>query len=427
MYEANARIGHPNLRHLRVFSLVVRDGNISKAAAAANVTQSAASQAIGRLERRYGCRLLTRGPSGAHPTTLGRVAAHRIDRALEMLYVATRRLCAPRGYSEAESNAIQRMLSASQLAAFSAATRAGGFKAGARLLGISQPSVHRAVRQLQEIIGIQLVESTSQGVTPTRAGAAFARSITLAIREIDLIADDLDEARGQHRGRVKIGSLALGRSELVPRAVARVVEQFPNADFLIQDGTYEQLLRDLCSGDLDLIVNAARPLYAEDITTIHLFNDKLAIVARAGHPLAADVVRSPDDLARYPWIVPRAGTPTRSRCDEFLRKIGGVRSGGLVETGAMVSVRGLLLESDRLTLLSRRQITADLEAGLLAAIDVPLAAPGRSIVATVRKDWKPTQVQAAVLEELKNITREWAEADGGPSVPIDGKGAQAVR
>jgi DNA-binding transcriptional LysR family regulator len=118
-----------------------------------------------------------------------------------------------------------------------------------------------------------------------------------------------------------------------------------------------------------------------------------------------------EDLQRYPWILPRAGTPTRGRCDKLLKSIGGGRVAGMIETGALVSVRGLLLESDRLTLLSRRQITADLEGGLLAALDTPLPAPRRKIVATHRKDWKPTQVQAAVLEELKTIAREWTEAD----------------
>lgn len=427
MDNTGKEVDRPNFRHLRVFALVVAHGNISAAATLANVTQSAASQAIGKLERFYDCRLLERGPSGAYPTALGHVAAKRIERALAMLRAATRRLYTPRGFSETELRAVERMLSISQLAAFSAAARAGGFKAGARVLGVSQPSVHRAVRQLQDLLDTQLLERTSRGFAPTRAGAAFARSVAIVIREVDLIRDDLDEARGHHRGKVAIGSLALGRSELVPRAVARVVKRFPHAAFLIQDGTYDQLLRDLRSGDLDLIVNAGRPLSLDDVTAIHLFDDRLAVVARAGHPLAINGVKAPEDLAGYPWILPRAGTPTRRRCEDLLSRVGGSRVGGLIETGALVSVRGLLLESDRLTLLSRRQIAAELETGLLAALDVPVAVPSRGIVATFRKDWKPTQVQAAILDELTSITHRWAEEDGECAVPTEGADTYPVR
>jgi hypothetical protein len=108
-------------------------------------------------------------------------------------------------------------------------------------------------------------------------------------------------------------------------------------------------------------------------------------------------------------------------------RVGGSRVGGLIETGALVSVRGLLLESDRLTLLSRRQIAAELETGLLAALDVPVAVPSRGIVATFRKDWKPTQVQAAIFDELKSITRGWAEEDGDCAGPLEGTDTYAVR
>ena len=71
----------------------------------------------------------------------------------------------------------------------------------------------------------------------------------------------------------------------------------------------------------------------------------------------------------------------------------------------------LLLESDRLTVLSRHQISLELEVGLLAALDIDQPELQRRIVATLRRDWKPTQVQAALLEELKAVTREWRAAD----------------
>jgi len=402
---------HPNLRHLRAFSLAVQERNISRAAEAARITQSAVSQAVAKLEARYGCRLLERSAAGVYPTALGGVAVERIDRALARLAAASQRAAAPRGGRRPGAAEPDRMITLSQLAAFLATAQAGGFKAGARQLGLSQPSVHRAVRQLQDVLGVELLEQTSLGLAPTRGGADFAASVALILKEIDLVADDLDEARGHHRGRVAIGSLALGRSELVPRAVARAVKAFPDASFLIQDGSYDQLLRDLRAGELDLIVTAGRPLASDDVVELPLFEDVLAVVARAGHPLVRDGVTALEDLGRYPWILPRYGTPTRRRCDALLEQIGGPRPIGLIETGALVSVRALLLDSDRLTLLSRRQIAVDVDSGLLATIDVPVPSPRRTIVATLRRDWKPTQVQAALLEELKAITREWAAAD----------------
>src|SRR5690606_40532591 len=131
----------------------------------------------------------------------------------------------------------------------------------------------------------------------------------------------------------------------------------------------------LRAGELDLIVTAGRPLPTDDVIEVPLFEDILAVVARAGHPLAQGGVAALDELGRYPWILPRYGTPTRRRCDALMAEIGGAGAAGLIETGALVSVRALLLESDRLTLLSRRQIAVDLEAGLRAAPGGPAPAP----------------------------------------------------
>ncbi len=167
------RATRPNLRHLRAFSLAVREGNISRAAEAARVTQSAVSQAVARLEAHYGCRLLERGTTGVYPTELGRVAVERIDRALERLRAATQRVCAGRGNRGSGGALPDRMLTLSQLDAFVATARAGGFKAGAKRLGISQPSVHRAVRQLQDVLGVDLLEQTSLGLAPIMVGELF--------------------------------------------------------------------------------------------------------------------------------------------------------------------------------------------------------------------------------------------------------------
>ena len=97
MSAQDKRLERPNLRHLRAFSLAVRERNISRAAELAHITQSAVSQAVGKLEQFYGCRLLDRGSAGVYPTALGSVAAERIDRALDQLRRATQRVSPPRG------------------------------------------------------------------------------------------------------------------------------------------------------------------------------------------------------------------------------------------------------------------------------------------------------------------------------------------
>jgi DNA-binding transcriptional LysR family regulator len=74
---------------------------------------------------------------------------------------------------------------------------------------------------------------------------------------------------------------------------------------------------------------------------------------------------------------------------------------GAVECNSWVAARSLLLASDRLMLLSARQVHQELEAGLLAVLPHPAGEVTRDIGLTLRRGWRPTASQDSLLEELR--------------------------
>jgi len=141
----------------------------------------------------------------------------------------------------------------------------------------------------------------------------------------------------------------------------------------------------------------------DDIVEEHLFSDVLRVVGRVGHSGAR---HSPtlDKLRRHAWAVPREATPTR---DIFNRLFAGSPPlQGLIEVSSLVALRGLLLESDRLTIVSRRQILYEERAGLLAPLDFDLPGSRRYIGATMRADWHPTALQSEFLAMLRNVAAD---------------------
>jgi hypothetical protein len=65
----------------------------------------------------------------------------------------------------------------------------------------------------------------------------------------------------------------------------------------------------------------------------------------------------------------------------------------------------MLIASDRVMLLSGHQIHHELETGQLVALGHPFGAVTRSIALTVRRDWRPTEVQAQLIEGLRRHAR----------------------
>jgi hypothetical protein len=73
----------------------------------------------------------------------------------------------------------------------------------------------------------------------------------------------------------------------------------------------------------------------------------------------------------------------------------------VIECSSLVATRAMLMESDRAALLSARQVEVDVRFGLLSVSTQDLQGTGRDIGITLRKGWKPTQVQRRFLDRLE--------------------------
>ena len=398
-----AEDGFPNLRHLRLLVAAIDRGSLTAAAEDIHLSQPAASQAMARLARLYAAPMMERGPSGLSPTPEGSIVAARAARAFSHLDQATRAL-APRSRlgRGLATDLLGRNVTVAQLRALAAFADSGSFSAAARALGLAEPSVHRAARDIERLIGAPLFEGTFRALHLTPAGETLATCAALVLRELADARTELRERAGLFDGQLVIGTLPLVRTRIVPQAVVALMARHPGARVEILDGTYDTLLRQLRAGACDVIVGALRDRAAPPgVTERFLFTDQHAIVARAGHPLSGRRLTL-YDLADCTWVLPRRNSPSRAIFDMIAAEAGLDLSRGYVETGSLVALRGILTASDAVGLLSARQIEVEAKAGVLTTLDVPLPPESaRAIGIATRADWQPTGLQAAFLDLLR--------------------------
>src|SRR5580765_7959260 len=388
----------PNLRHLVLFDEVVRRGSVSAAARAAHLSQPAVTQAVAQVETALGARLMQRSYAGLALTGAGRAAAQRIERALQMLREAFSAV-RPRA-SGAHEIEVLRGITSTQLQALMAVAEAGAFARAARRVGRARAAVHRAARQLEKSLGTELFELTSHGVRPTREAEKLALRTRLAFAEIAQAQAEVAAAHGNGSGATVIGAMPLAR------AVLEFANLRPEHGLTILDGPYESMLGALRRGSADVLVGALRdPIPYEDIVQEHLFEDPLAIVVGAQHPLAGGGAPTLAALAPFPWIAPRRGSPLRRHFDALLARLGGGPAVAPIESNSLIAARSMLLASERVMLLSEHQIQHELITRQLVALPHPLGAVTRAIGLTVRRDWQPTAVQAQLVEGLRRHAR----------------------
>ena len=386
---------HPNLRHIRLFVACAETGSLTSAAATLGITQPAASQALRRLEELLNTALVER--DGMALTAEGKIALQRFRRLCDLI----RQACPP--VAKTAIGAIETRLAWPHLRAITTFAEHGSFSAAARMLELSEPAIQRAAREAEAVMNIPLFENSGRNIRLTANGLSAARWFSLALAEFESLRNELLEAGNHYAGRVSIGTLPLTRTFLVPDVIAFLANRYPHARFEIMEGSYEILIDDLERGRIDVLVGALRrSLVSKTLRQEPLFNFELSIVGRADHPLKRRQEIAPDDLADYPWIVARRDTPSRETFNTMAATFPADKPARQsVETGSLNAIRGVLLKSDHLALLSRHQIRYELEAGFLSAIDYPLPDSRRPVGVTLRRHWLPTALQAEFLALLR--------------------------
>jgi LysR family transcriptional regulator of gallate degradation len=389
------------LRHLRAFLAVAEQGSANRAGAALYRAQSAVSRSIHKLEASLRVALFERRARGMLLTEYGRALLVRARRVQAEMLRARSDLAAAVDRGTIRNAAIFGMFAHERrVRAFVALSDQHHMPSVAKALGITQPAVSLGVRQMEDTIGTRLFERTARGMLPTPAGAALTLRLKRVLAEMRHAVADIDALRGVTQGLVTVGVLPLSRTRLLPEAIARVVARYPGLRVATVEGSFEALSASLRAGDIDFILGALRPAgFASDLQGEALAEDELAIVARAGHPLAARRV-STRELARARWVLPRANTPNRLLFERAMHTRGIAPPEVVVETSDLAVLRGVLLNGDLLAAISPRQLSYELEAGVITQLRFALPDTRRVIGITRRLDSLASPGARALMEEI---------------------------
>lgn len=377
----------PNIRHLAAFVAVFEYRSVTRAAEAMNLTQSAVTQALARLEREVECRLFERQAGGMVPTEPASLLEPRVRRALDRIG--------------------SRRVTAAQMRAFLAVAAAGSYPGAAARTGLAAASLHRAVADLSLALGERLVERRGRYLALTRKGVRRSREFRLALADLRSGLADVADWLGHARGRIVVGAMPLSRARWLPAAIVRHLSQNPGTDIAVIEGSHDELVGPLRDGDIDVVLGALRAASGrDDLAHEAVFEDQLMIIMRRAHPLANGRRLTITELREFPWILPGESTPLRGFWAELFASGRDALPHVPVECGSVLTVREILLQTDALTLLSPDQVRVETDAGLLVAAPPPKPV-SRTIGITTRRGWYPTRQQREFVETLRDVTANY--------------------
>ncbi|MEW6121086.1 MAG: LysR family transcriptional regulator [Pseudomonadota bacterium] len=137
------------------------------------------------------------------------------------------------------------------LRAFAEVVRQGGFSQAAKVVFATQSTVSKAVKQLEDELGVALLDRVGHRSSLTGAGEiVYRRALAMLAERDDLIAE-LDELRGLKRGTLRLGLPPLGSSTLFAPLFATFRSRYPGIEIRLVEHGSKRLEEVLLAGEVD--------------------------------------------------------------------------------------------------------------------------------------------------------------------------------
>jgi LysR family transcriptional regulator, regulator of abg operon len=169
---------------------------------------------------------------------------------------------------------------------FIAVVDAGSIRGAARQLDMSQPALTRALQQLEEELGVQLMDRSGRGVTPTAAGSAFLSRARVAEAELRKAAEEAKKTVGDSTRLLALGLSPVGASLLLPELAIALQKLHPATRIRILETTPSALLPLVRDEVMDLAVTQRTRIHLDaGLDYRPLAEVHMRIAVRPGHPL----------------------------------------------------------------------------------------------------------------------------------------------
>src|SRR3984893_1658941 len=174
-----------------------------------------------------------------------------------------------------------------QLVALVSASESGSLRQAAEKLRVSQPALSRSIRELENELGVKLLDRTPLGVEPTACGKALILRSKIVDSELRQAKDDIAHLRAATHGDLRIGATPVAAFSLLPAVLARFKKSRPQLHVTVSDGMGESMLSRVRQGDFGFVIGRIYDAIGpHEFKVDVLFEDRLVVVARQGHPLA---------------------------------------------------------------------------------------------------------------------------------------------
>jgi DNA-binding transcriptional LysR family regulator len=191
--------------------------------------------------------------------------------------------------------------------------QAGSMSRAATLLNTGQPAISRSISELEQALGVRLLDRNRQGVKPTEYGRALLDGGTAVFDNLRQTVSGISFLSDPAIGEVRIGCNPFLAASFVATVIERLSRRYPRAVFRLTPGYVEPLYRELTERNVDLLIARRSGSLADDRFDYELlFDDTYWVIAGAKNRWTRRRKIELAELVNEPWALPAPESTTGS-------------------------------------------------------------------------------------------------------------------
>jgi len=291
-------------------------------------------------------------------------------------------------------------LTLKQLRYFDAVARHAHFGRAADACAISQPALSMQIKEMEDTLGVVLVERGARQVRLTTVGEEVARRVRDILGAVNDLADLTRVARDGMVGRLRLGVIPTIAPYLLPSLIEKLGRYYPGLDVHIRETQTQTLIRELKDGRLDTAI-VALPISEPSLTEVALFDEPFVLVRPAGD--ADEPVPGVEALRTMHLLLLEEGHCFRDQALAFCNMPAGMARDGL-DASSLSTLVQMVGANLGVTLIPDMAVAVETRSAAVSVARFPAPQPSR----TIGLIWRASSPLATQFRHIADVVREAA-------------------
>jgi DNA-binding transcriptional LysR family regulator len=277
------------------------------------------------------------------------------------------------------------------------------FSRAAKKMHLTQPSLTKHIRNIEEALGSKVVNRSSRSLALTPEGKILCDYARRIVKLRDEAREQVLRLRDIETGDIRIAASTIPATYILPYAIGGFRKKFPEIRTTVRTADSTDVIEMVLGNGAEIGFIGKKPSGGR-LSSEALWKDRLVLAVPFGHPWAKRRSARLAEISRQPFVIREKGSGTRETLESCLRESGipGPPHLNIVaELGSSEAVKESILAGLGLSVISAHAIRRELKSGLLAALSIDECAIERSFYLIYRRQFDLMNHHKRFLEFIR--------------------------